>query len=112
MTEQGLPFLAGCATPSDMLRLLEHGVSEAKLFPASAVGGTALLRAVRGPLPRLRFCPTGGITAETAPDYLALANVGCVGGSWLTPPDALAARDWNLVRSRAEQARRLGGRQH
>jgi 2-dehydro-3-deoxyphosphogluconate aldolase/(4S)-4-hydroxy-2-oxoglutarate aldolase len=67
---------------------------------------------VRGPLPRLRFCPTGGITAETAPDYLALANVGCVGGSWLTTPDALAARDWNLVRSRAEQARRLGGRQH
>jgi 2-dehydro-3-deoxyphosphogluconate aldolase/(4S)-4-hydroxy-2-oxoglutarate aldolase len=108
MQEQGLPFLAGCATPSDMLRLLERGITEAKLFPATVVGGAALLRAVHGPLPHLRFCPTGGITAQTAPDYLALPNVGCVGGTWLTPPAALAAHDWELVRTLAEQARRLG----
>ena len=93
-----------------MLRLLERGVTEAKLFPATAVGGTALLQAVHGPLPQLRFCPTGGITAATAPDYLALPNVGCVGGTWLTPSDALTARDWELVRTVAEQAQRFRGR--
>lgn len=104
MQEQDLPFLAGCATPSDMLRLLERGITEAKLFPAAAVGGTALLQAVYGPLPQLRFCPTGGITAQTAPDYLALPNVGCVGGSWLTPASVLAARDWPTVQTLARAA--------
>jgi 2-dehydro-3-deoxyphosphogluconate aldolase/(4S)-4-hydroxy-2-oxoglutarate aldolase len=101
---EGLPFLAGCATPSDMLRLIERGITEAKLFPASAVGGTALLRAVYGPFPQLRFCPTGGITAQSAADYLALPNVGCVGGTWLTPPEALARQDWDSVRTLAAQA--------
>jgi 2-dehydro-3-deoxyphosphogluconate aldolase/(4S)-4-hydroxy-2-oxoglutarate aldolase len=94
LSESGRPFLAGTATPSDMLRLLERGITEAKLFPATAVGGLALLDAVRGPLPQLRFCPTGGITSATAPEYLARANVGCVGGTWLTPAGALARRDW------------------
>jgi 2-dehydro-3-deoxyphosphogluconate aldolase/(4S)-4-hydroxy-2-oxoglutarate aldolase len=101
LEEAGRPFLAGTATPSDMLRLLELGLTEAKLFPASAVGGLDLLRAVHGPLPQLRFCPTGGITVTTAPDYLRLPNVGCVGGTWLTPPDVLAARDWPEVTRRA-----------
>jgi 2-dehydro-3-deoxyphosphogluconate aldolase/(4S)-4-hydroxy-2-oxoglutarate aldolase len=68
-----------------MLRLLEREIQVAKLFPATAVGGIDLLAAVHGPLPRLRFCPTGGITAGTASDFLALPNVGCVGGTWLTP---------------------------
>lgn len=105
----GLPFLAGCATPSDMMRLLEHGATEAKLFPATAVGGLALLKAVAGPLPELRFCPTGGITAANAADFLALPNVGCVGGSWLTPADALRTGDWDRVRLAAKEAAQLGG---
>ena len=104
MGESDLPFLAGCAGPSDMLRLLERGMSEAKLFPAGAVGGVPLLRAVHGPLPQMRFCPTGGITPETAPDYLALPNVGCVGGTWLTPKALVEARDWRAVERLADQA--------
>jgi 2-dehydro-3-deoxyphosphogluconate aldolase/(4S)-4-hydroxy-2-oxoglutarate aldolase len=103
----GLPYLAGCATPSDMLRLIERGVTEAKLFPASAVGGTALLKAVAGPLPGLRFCPTGGVTRDNAADYLALPNVGCVGGTWLTPPTILAAAQWDQVRAEAREAAAL-----
>jgi 2-dehydro-3-deoxyphosphogluconate aldolase/(4S)-4-hydroxy-2-oxoglutarate aldolase len=107
LAEQAVPFLAGVATPSEMLRLLERDITEAKLFPAGAVGGLALLRAVAGPLPQLRFCPTGGVTAATAADYLALPNVGCVGGSWLTPPAALAAGDWARVRKLAAAAAAL-----
>jgi 2-dehydro-3-deoxyphosphogluconate aldolase / (4S)-4-hydroxy-2-oxoglutarate aldolase len=102
-----LPFLAGTATPSDMLRLLERGITEAKLFPATAVGGAALLRAVHGPLPQLRFCPTGGITAATAAEFLTLPNVGCVGGTWLTPADVIAAGDWAAVTELARAAAAL-----
>ena len=101
----GLPFLAGCATPSDMMRLLERGLTEAKLFPATVVGGTAMLKAVGGPLPQLRFCPTGGITQETAPEFLALANVGCVGGTWLTPREAVRTGDWKYITSLAAEAK-------
>jgi 2-dehydro-3-deoxyphosphogluconate aldolase/(4S)-4-hydroxy-2-oxoglutarate aldolase len=90
-----------------MLRLLERGITEAKLFPATAVGGTALLKAVHGPLPQLRFCPTGGITVASAPEFLALPNVGCVGGTWLTPAAALASGDWPLIAALAEQASAL-----
>jgi len=104
LQETERPFLAGCASPSDMLRLLERGVTEAKLFPATAVGGVALLKAVSGPLPQLRFCPTGGITPATAPEFLALPNVGCVGGTWLTPPAALAAGEWAQVTALAAEA--------
>ena len=107
LQDTGRPFLAGCATPSDMLRLLERGITEAKLFPAAAVGGLALLQAVAGPLPQLRFCPTGGITAPSAPDYLALPNVGCVGGTWLTPRAALARGDWAAVTELAAAATAL-----
>lgn len=85
--------LPGAATVSEAMRLAERGFTELKFFPAHAAGGPDYLRAVRGPLPHLRFCPTGGITAETAGEYLALPNVGCVGGSWLTPPDAIARGD-------------------
>jgi 2-dehydro-3-deoxyphosphogluconate aldolase/(4S)-4-hydroxy-2-oxoglutarate aldolase len=104
----GLPTLPGTATPSEMLRLLEGGViREAKLFPADAAGGQALLRAVAGPLPQLRFCPTGGITPANAAAYLALPNVACVGGSWLTPPSLIAARDWAAITRLAAQAAAL-----
>jgi 2-dehydro-3-deoxyphosphogluconate aldolase / (4S)-4-hydroxy-2-oxoglutarate aldolase len=104
LQESGLPFLAGTATPSDMLRLLERGITEAKLFPATVVGGLDLLRAVYGPLPQLRFCPTGGISPATARAFLTLANVGCVGGTWLTPRELVAARDWSKVELLASEA--------
>lgn len=110
LQDSGLPFLAGTATPSDMLRLLERGITEAKLFPATVVGGVALLRAVYGPLPQLRFCPTGGITINTAPEYLALPNVGCVGGTWLTAKSLLGAGDWTAVSRLAAEAVALGRR--
>lgn len=108
LQEQAVPFLAGVATLSEMLRLLEREITEAKLFPAGAIGALALLDAVSGPLPGLRFCPTGGISAATAPDYLARPNVGCVGGTWLTPAAALAARDWARITDLARAAAELG----
>lgn len=104
----GLPFLPGTATVSEALALLEAGVTEMKFFPAEASGGTAYLSSLASPLPAVRFCPTGGITAGSAPGYLALPNVGCVGGSWLTPRDALAGGDWARVESLAREAAALG----
>ena len=102
--DSGLPFLPGVATPSEAMRLMEAGVTELKFFPAEQVGGPGLLGALRSPLPQLRFCPTGGITQESAPTYLALPNVGCVGGSWLTPADAVATGDWARVTELARAA--------
>ena len=78
-----------------------------KFFPAEVSGGAAFLKAVASPVPAARFCPTGGITAATAPTYLSLPNVGCVGGSWLTPADALAAGDWDRVTRLAAEAAAL-----
>jgi 2-dehydro-3-deoxyphosphogluconate aldolase/(4S)-4-hydroxy-2-oxoglutarate aldolase len=92
-----------------MLAVLDRGITEMKLFPAEAVGGRALLKAVASPVPAARFCPTGGITPSTAPDYLALPNVGCVGGSWLTPADVLARHDWAAVRDLASATTTLRG---
>src|ERR1700712_5125550 len=97
MQETGLPHLPGAATVSEVLRLLELGYEEMKLFPAEASGGADFLKAVGAPVPQARFCPTGGITPASAPSYLALANVGCVGGSWLTPADAIVDRDWSRI---------------
>ncbi|MGZ4500960.1 MAG: bifunctional 4-hydroxy-2-oxoglutarate aldolase/2-dehydro-3-deoxy-phosphogluconate aldolase [Nocardioidaceae bacterium] len=104
MHETGLPFLPGVGTVSEVLRLLERGLTELKFFPASASGGAEFLKALASPVPQARFCPTGGITASTAPSYLSLPNVGCVGGSWITPADALASGDWERVRSLAAEA--------
>lgn len=104
----GLPFLPGTASVSEVLAVLEVGVSEMKFFPAEASGGAPWLKAVSAPVPAARFCPTGGITAASAPAYLALPNVGCVGGSWLTPKDALEAGDWERVAKLAAEAAALG----
>jgi len=104
LLDSPLPFLAGCAGPSDVLRLHERGVSEAKLFPAEVVGGVAMLKALAGPFGSMRFCPTGGITLATAPNYLSLPNVGCVGGTWLAPSDLLVAQDWSGITERARAA--------
>ncbi|QUQ72114.1 bifunctional 4-hydroxy-2-oxoglutarate aldolase/2-dehydro-3-deoxy-phosphogluconate aldolase [Kutzneria sp. CA-103260] len=103
----GLPFLPGVSTVSEAMRAAERGCTVLKFFPAEAAGGAAYLKSIHGPLPGLRFCPTGGITVESAPKYLALPNVGCVGGSWLTPKDALAAGDWGHVEAQAAAASRL-----
>lgn len=108
MAGSGVPFLPGTATVSEAMSVLEAGFSEMKLFPAEASGGAAYLKSLASPLPAARFCPTGGITAATAPSYLALPNVGCVGGSWLTPADALAAGDWDRVATLAREAAALG----
>jgi 2-dehydro-3-deoxyphosphogluconate aldolase/(4S)-4-hydroxy-2-oxoglutarate aldolase len=103
----GLPFLPGVQTVSEALAAREQGFRLLKFFPADTAGGTIWLKAVAAPLAGLRFCPTGGIGIETAPAYLALANVACVGGSWVAPRDAVAAGDWSRVEHLAEQAAAL-----
>lgn len=108
MRDTGLPHLPGAATVSEVMRLLEQGYTELKLFPAEASGGTAFLKALAAPVPAARFCPTGGVTLANAAGYLALPNVGCVGGSWITPADALAAGSWERVRELASEAAGLG----
>ncbi|MBB5959937.1 2-dehydro-3-deoxyphosphogluconate aldolase/(4S)-4-hydroxy-2-oxoglutarate aldolase [Saccharothrix tamanrassetensis] len=105
--DTGLPFLPGAATVSEAMRLAERGLTALKFFPAEAAGGVDFLKSVGGPLPGLRFCPTGGISVQTAPRYLALPNVGCVGGSWLTPKDALAAGDFDRIEALARAASAL-----
>ncbi|MEV6166096.1 bifunctional 4-hydroxy-2-oxoglutarate aldolase/2-dehydro-3-deoxy-phosphogluconate aldolase [Streptomyces sp. NPDC052052] len=109
MKASGVPFLPGVSTTSEVVALLERGVSEMKFFPAQAAGGTAYLKALASPLPQARFCPTGGISAASAPSYLALPNVGCVGGSWMVPADAVAAKDWARVERLASEAAALRG---
>ncbi|MCK7623465.1 bifunctional 4-hydroxy-2-oxoglutarate aldolase/2-dehydro-3-deoxy-phosphogluconate aldolase [Streptomyces sp. RS10V-4] len=108
LREAGLPFLPGVSTVSEVVTLLDEGVTELKFFPAEAAGGTAYLKSMAGPLPQARFCPTGGIGPDTAPAYLALPNVGCVGGTWMLPDDALAARDWARIGRLARGAAALG----
>ncbi|GGT63218.1 bifunctional 4-hydroxy-2-oxoglutarate aldolase/2-dehydro-3-deoxy-phosphogluconate aldolase [Streptomyces lateritius] len=104
MNASGVPFLPGVSTTSEVVALLERGVAEMKFFPAEAAGGVPFLKSLSGPLPHARFCPTGGISLDSAPSYLALPNVGCVGGTWMLPADALAARDWARVESLAHEA--------
>jgi len=108
MLGSGVRFLPGVSTTSEVVALLERGVREMKFFPAEAAGGTAYLRSLSGPLPQARFCPTGGIGPDSAPRYLALPNVGCVGGSWMLPADAVAARDWARIERLAREAAGLG----
>lgn len=103
----GLPFLPGVQTVSEAMELVGQGFGLLKFFPADSAGGVAWLRAVSAPLPGVRFCPTGGIGAETAPNYLALTNVACVGGSWVAPREAIGAADWGRVERLAAAAASL-----
>jgi 2-dehydro-3-deoxyphosphogluconate aldolase/(4S)-4-hydroxy-2-oxoglutarate aldolase len=105
--QAGMPLLAGASTLTEMMRLAEHGLTAMKFFPAEASGGREYLSAVAGPLPDLRFCPTGGVSPANAAGYLALPNVGCVGGSWLTPKDAVEAGAWDRVEQLAREAAAL-----
>jgi 2-dehydro-3-deoxyphosphogluconate aldolase/(4S)-4-hydroxy-2-oxoglutarate aldolase len=102
-----MPWLPGAQSVSEVLTLRERGCRFVKFFPAEPSGGIDFLRSIIGPVPDMLFCPTGGVTAETAPGYLALPNVGCVGGSWLTPPLLVKNQDWNQIRLLAERAHRL-----
>jgi 2-dehydro-3-deoxyphosphogluconate aldolase/(4S)-4-hydroxy-2-oxoglutarate aldolase len=104
-----VPVLPGVATVSETLTALDHGLTELKFFPAGPAGGPSYLSALAAPVPEARFCPTGGVTPDNMADYLALRNVPAVGGSWLTPANALASQDWAQVRSLAEDARKRAG---
>ncbi|OOG48670.1 bifunctional 4-hydroxy-2-oxoglutarate aldolase/2-dehydro-3-deoxy-phosphogluconate aldolase [Rhodanobacter sp. C01] len=99
-----LPLLPGAATASEVMAMLERGYRHLKFFPAVPAGGHKLLGAWASPLPQVRFCPTGGISLASAPDFLALPNVICVGGSWLTPASLLATGDWHAIELLAREA--------
>ena len=99
-----LPFLPGVATSSELMHGLEQGLDTFKFFPAVQAGGAPLLAAWAGPFADVRFCPTGGISVQTAPQFLHLPNVLCVGGSWLTTAALLQSRDWAAIEALARQA--------
>jgi 2-dehydro-3-deoxyphosphogluconate aldolase/(4S)-4-hydroxy-2-oxoglutarate aldolase len=94
-------------TPSDVIAARAAGFFALKLFPAQQAGGIGMLKAMGGPFPDVKFCPTGGVTAETAPDFLALPNVACVGGSWTMPKDAIATNNWTKITELARAAAAL-----
>lgn len=101
---EGLPLLPGAATASEAMRLLERGYDMQKFFPAEASGGVQALKSIAGPLPRISFCPTGGINTDNARTYLAQDNVLCVGGSWITPADLLERGKWSDIQALAHAA--------
>lgn len=103
----GPPVLPGVQTASDLMRGLELGLDTFKFFPAVPAGGANMLKAFYGPFAHVRFCPTGGITPESAPEFLKLPNVACVGGTWLAPKDAVAAGDWDRITALARTAAAL-----
>jgi 2-dehydro-3-deoxyphosphogluconate aldolase/(4S)-4-hydroxy-2-oxoglutarate aldolase len=105
--ELGLPLLPGVATASEVMAAQADGLNFLKFFPATAAGGIPLLKALAGPFPDVVFCPTGGISLQTAPDFLGLPNVKGCGGSWLTPADAVKAGDWARITRLAQEAQAL-----
>ncbi|MEY2618542.1 MAG: putative bifunctional protein: 4-hydroxy-2-oxoglutarate aldolase [Pseudomonadota bacterium] len=102
-----LPLLPGVATGSEILQAQEDGYSQLKFFPALQAGGAAMLKAWAGPFAEVRFCPTGGVSAANAGEFLSLPNVACVGGSWLTPAAVVAAGDWARITGLAREAASL-----
>lgn len=105
--EAGLPLLPGAATASEAMRLFERGYDMLKFFPAEAAGGAKALKSLASPLPRISFCPTGGVGPDNAKSYLSLPNVICVGGSWVAPKHLIEARDFTGIESLASEASRL-----
>lgn len=103
----GVPLLPGVVTSSDLMRGLDHGLRHFKFFPAEQAGGIPMLKAFSGPFGAVKFCPTGGVTPENARSYLALPNILCVGGSWIAPPDLVAAGSWSEISARAKAAAAL-----
>ncbi len=103
----GAPLLPGVATATELMTGLDAGLDHFKFFPAEQAGGVAMLKAFAGPFAACRFCPTGGVTADSAATYLALPNVLCVGGTWIAPADLVNAGGWDEIRSRAQKAAAL-----
>ena len=106
---EDLPLLAGAATATEAMRLLERGYDMLKFFPAEASGGAPALKAIGAPLPQISFCPTGGVSPENAQSYLSLANVVCAGGSWVAPEAMVSAGDWSGIETLARSASLLRG---
>jgi 2-dehydro-3-deoxyphosphogluconate aldolase / (4S)-4-hydroxy-2-oxoglutarate aldolase len=106
--EYELPLLPGAATATEVMTLLELGYTVQKFFPAEAAGGAPALKSIGGPIPQVRFCPTGGISLKNARDYLSLPTVMCVGGSWVAPAAMVAAGDWAGITALAAEAAKLG----
>ena len=102
--EHDLPLLPGAATASEIMALLEKGYTVQKFFPAEQAGGAAYLKSIGSPIPQVKFCPTGGISLKNARDYLGLANILCVGGSWVCPKDKMTAGDWAGIEALAREA--------
>lgn len=100
----GMPFLPGCASPTEAMTLADQGFEVVKFFPAEAAGGIPMLKSMAGPLPDITICPTGGVGLANAPDYLKLPNVAVVGGSWVAPMDAIARGDWALIERLSREA--------
>lgn len=107
MHQSGLPLLPGIMTPSEAMQARDEGFLQMKLFPAVPAGGVGMLKAMAGPLADISFCPTGGISQETAPEFLACKNVACVGGSWLTPKKLIQAGEWEKITALAAAASAL-----
>jgi 2-dehydro-3-deoxyphosphogluconate aldolase / (4S)-4-hydroxy-2-oxoglutarate aldolase len=105
--DEGLPLLPGAATATEIMLLLEKGYTVQKFFPAEQAGGAPFLKSIGSPIPQVSFCPTGGISLKLAPDYLALKNILCVGGSWVAPKEAMAKGDWEHVTRLATEAAAL-----
>jgi len=105
--EADLPLLPGAATATEAMALLERGYTVQKFFPAEASGGAAALKSIGAPIPRIGFCPTGGVSLKNAGDYLSLPNVLCVGGSWVAPADKVASGDWAAIEALAREAAAL-----
>jgi 2-dehydro-3-deoxyphosphogluconate aldolase/(4S)-4-hydroxy-2-oxoglutarate aldolase len=105
--KSGLPLLPGVMTPSEVMAAREAGFFQLKLFPAVPAGGVGMLNSIAGPLSDVLFCPTGGISQESAPQFLACKNVACVGGSWLTPQDAIKSGEWSKITALAQAASAL-----
>ncbi len=102
--EADIPFLPGVFSPGEVMRAQDLGFRALKLFPARQAGGLDMLKALNGPLPKVKFCPTGGIGADNFIDFLRLPNVACVGGSWVCPADAIRNGDWDRIRRLASDA--------
>ncbi len=110
LAEAPLPVVPGAASPTELLELYRRGFRVCKLFPASAVGGLAMIKGLAGPIPDLKLCPTGGITETTAAEYLEQKNVVCIGGSWMVPGHWIENGEWDKVRDSAAQAAKIVAR--
>ena len=105
--KSSVPLLPGVATPTEAMNLYTQGFKHLKFFPAEAAGGVPMMKSIGGPLPQITFCPTGGVNLDNAPNYLALPNVACVGGTWMAPTKLIASQSWTEIKTLATEAAQL-----